>query len=226
MAINQIKTIAYGECQYLDHIYIRWDDPKVPTPSLDSFDLGETTVPVTILPPVSGFVTDRFIVPDDLKTDTILSIDDDLGISAIDIQNTFLYYKEHNYKDRIFGLSPRDYHDRKYEMVDENYTMVLTNYAFLNIRMLEIFNNYGKLIRFVNMIRNGEDILMNYIVATIYKTAPVAIQIETNHNPTNGISLNPKHSICRVYCCHYFEKFFGSNVIEKYRTASIEQKKW
>ena len=156
----------------------------------------------------------------------MLSMDDDLNINASEIQNSFIYYKEHNYKNRIFGMSPRFYKNHSYIDRKKNYNLVLTNYAFLNIRMLELFNLYETLIDFVIKIKNGEDLLMNYVVSHLYKLSPIAINIKSYHDHTHGISMRPKHYINRAICCEHFEKYFGYDVVGNYTTASMDERNW
>ena len=53
--------------------------------------------------------------------------------------------------------------------------MILTGFAFLNIKMLELFNSpeYRILVDYIRHFQNGEDILMNFIVAANFKAPPI-----------------------------------------------------
>ena len=215
----QLKKIIYGQCPHLKDVFIYWVDRKNPLPDETYFGVkkDEPHVPITILPTKTGFITDRFLPPSTLKTDTVLVMDDDLDTPGISIDNAFLVYKERHFEDRIFGLSPRAYRNGKYIQIDydQPYTMVITNFAFLNVEMLKAYNlpEYQSLRDHCVTVRNCDDILMNYVVAAKYGKPPMAMKINVHHMGKFGISFGTGHKKKRDYCCKYFQDHFGFDVI-------------
>ena len=91
---NQLKLISYGQCPHLKHIYITWVDKKNPLPTLKTYQINSSsTVPITILQSTTKHIIDRFIIPDNIETETVLIMDDDQNIQGIDIDNAFIIYK-------------------------------------------------------------------------------------------------------------------------------------
>jgi hypothetical protein len=229
---RQMKKIAYGQCPHLKHIYICWVDRKNPIPQLSFFGIDEKEkhVPITIIPTVSGFITDRFIVPDGMDTDTMLILDDDLDVDGHEIDNAFVVYKENRFNDRIFGLRTRAFWDGHYNIFEYKvpYNMVITNFAFLTVDMLKAYNKpeYKELRDHCVKVRNCDDILMAYIVSHQWKKAPVAMELNVNHLGKIGISFGFSHRKKRDACCKMFEKFFGYDVVGSYESQYMLRRSW
>ena len=69
---NQLKLISYGQCPHLKHIYITWVDKKNPLPTLKTYQINSSsTVPITILQSTTQHIIDRFIIPDNIETETV-----------------------------------------------------------------------------------------------------------------------------------------------------------
>ena len=229
----QMKKIAYGQCPHLKDIFIYWVDKKnpLPTPEYFGVDPNRQVVPIHILPTVTGFIVDRFLPPEGLRTDTVLIMDDDLDTPGISIDNTFLIYKENHFEDRIFGTLPRGFKNGKYEQYKDRqqpYTMVITNFAFLNVEMLKAYNlpEYKELRDHCVNVRNCDDILMCYIVAHHFKKPPVAIKIDTFHLGVFGISFGKKHIEKRDRCCKYFQEKFGYDPINQHQQYYVMEMAW
>lgn len=229
---RQMKKIAYGQCPHLKHIYICWVDRKNPIPPLSFFDIEQnaSTIPITIIPTVSGFITDRFLIPEGMDTDTMLILDDDLDVDGFEIDNAFVIYKENHYEDRIFGLRTRAFWDGHYNIFEYKgpYNMVITNFAFLTVDMLRAYNKpeYKELRDHCVKVRNCDDILMTYVVAHQWKKAPVAIELNVNHLGKIGISFGFSHRRKRDACCKMFEKFFGYDAVGSYESHYMLRRSW
>ncbi|EAX87416.1 exostosin-2, putative [Trichomonas vaginalis G3] len=232
MIRRQLNKISFNQVPHLKEIFIYWVDTNNPIPNLDFFGFkpNDGHIPVTILPTVSGFITDRFIAPENLSTDTVLIMDDDLVISGTELDRAFVVYKKNNFTDRIFGLRTRSFKKDKYNLFeyDRPYNMVITNFAFLNVKMLEYYHlpKYKELVDYCVKIRNCDDILMNYIASHEFKKSPIAINLDVIHLGVFGISFGKDHKEKRDKCCQMFTKHFGYDVVGTYESNSIFQKTW
>ena len=220
---KQLSKIVYGQSKYIDSVFIYWIDNKVKKPSLESLvNKNHLKTNVEILDSPNKMITDRFIVPKHLKTETILSSDDDLNYDATDIDKAFEIYISNHFQNRICGTIARSFYDNMYSLciVDSHYNLILTGLAFLNRRMLNLYHdsNYTKLRSFVDKQMNGEDILMNYIVSHNYKTSPVLLNFPQFEMPPSGLSSRPAHLSQRTESCIFFNSFFGYNVLSTYST--------
>ena len=229
----QLKKIVYGQCPHLKDIFIYWVDKKNPLPDAKYFgiDTNRQVVPIHFIPTVTGFIVDRFIPPENLRTDSVLVMDDDLDTPGHSIDNAFLVYKENHFEDRIFGTLPRGFRDGKYMQYKDRkqpYTMVITNFAFLNIEMLKAYNlpEYKEMRDHCVNIRNCDDILMCYVVAHHFKKPPVAIKIDTFHLGVFGISFGKKHLDKRDNCCKYFQEKFGYDVVNQHQQYYEMEMAW
>lgn len=230
----QIKKLLNSDIQMsLKELFIFWVDSK-PIPNVEFFGIHHENYSnqfqITILPTQSGFITDRFLVPYSLQTTTVLTMDDDLNMDPIEIENSFRIYKEMHFENRIFGCFPRYFVDDKYIIPQKEvtYNLVLTGFAFLNFDMLIYYNlpQYEELRKFCVKIRNCDDILMNYIVLHHLKISPISINLQYDSLGDMGISSKPDHISKRVLCCQHFQKFFGYDVLKYSQTNFSIKKNW
>ena len=217
---KQIIKLINGTPKYLDKIYIRWIDCQNPIPNLSDIigNISNEQNIITILGSPNCSITDRFLIPDDIKTKTIISLDDDINIEANELDLGFEYYIKNSLENRIFGHAPRSCHNDLYyfgPFSNTEYNIVITSFTYLNIDMLKLFNSekYRDLVLFSDFLHNGEDILMNYIVQQNYLTYPVIANFKINRDhikfPKNGISNGPNHKIKRDLLCRTFTKYLG-----------------
>ncbi|EAY20414.1 hypothetical protein TVAG_110260 [Trichomonas vaginalis G3] len=230
---TQLKRIAFGQVPHLKEIFIYWADRKNPLPDLSffGFKLNDGHIPVNILPTTKEFVSERFKPPQNLTTQTILAMDDDLLISGSELDRAFVVYIKNNFTNRIFGLRTRSCPSGHYRIFEYNkpYTMALTNFAFLNVKMLEAFNKpeYSKMVDYITENRNGEDILMNFIIAKEFQLPPIVMKLDVLHlGIFDGFSAKSGHLDKRSNCCKKFSEFFGENLVEKYEMNSFLPKTW
>lgn len=118
-------------------------------------------------------LTERFRKPKEMRTEVGFWVDDDLQFQPEDIEFGFLVFQQlsgHQFNHRIVGYSGRQLGlDKKgqqtYELHKENYSMVLTNSAFMDMTMLKWFWSSDprmiESIKYVDDHMNCEDILMN-----------------------------------------------------------------
>ena len=228
---EQLRLISYGQCPHLKHIYITWVDSKHHLPTKETYKINSSAVvPITILASTTGHISDRFILPDDISTDTVLIMDDDQYMEGIDIDNTFIVYKENHFDNRIFGYRARFYSMGKYYISNYKnpYNIVLMNFAFLSVDMIKEYfsDTYKNLRQYCINIHNCEDILMNYIVSNKWQMSPIAMQIPSRQTKFIGSNFEKKALSKRERCCHEFQNFFGYDVLGSYDTNYFLRKVW
>ena len=212
---EQLKNIAYGQSKYLDTIFIYWIDKDHEIPDVSIYlDPNNISVPIYILESPNISLTDRFLIPKQLKTNIVLSLDDDLPIHSESIDLAFEIYLSNHFENRIFGSTERTCRRRKYTLPykDGTFNMVLTNFAFLHRDMLELYNLpvYDDFRQLITIFHNGEDILMNYIVTNHYKAPHVGLEFDP-FPITVGLSTKTSHSKVRSMLCQTFNEYFGKN---------------
>ena len=228
---KQLIKLINGNSKYLDKIYIRWIDCANPIPNISDI-IGNISMKqniITILGSPNCSITDRFLIPDDLKAETVISLDDDINIEVSELDLGFEYYIKNSLQNRIFGHAARSCDKHLYyfgPFFKSDYNIVITSFTYLNVDMLKLFNSekYRDLVLFANFLHNGEDILMNYIVQQNYLTYPVIANFKINNDhmvvPSNGISNGRNHKPKRDLLCRTFNKYLGelnysSNILIK-----------
>ena len=214
---KQIARIAHGQSKYIDSIFIYWIDKNasIPPPPLSRFvDLTKKHVRVEVLNSEQRKFTDRFIKPKNLTTRVVLSSDDDVNLPAEIFDRLFEIYLTNNLRNHMFGILPRNCYNNRYVPYKWYYfNMVLTNFCFLDVSMLDLYQlpKYQELRDWVNERFNGEDILMNYIVQDNYKTPPVSVRYEYQGGPS-ALSHRAQHDQQRSEACETFNNFFKYEV--------------
>lgn len=211
----QLNQLVTGQISHLQQIFILWVDSQFDCPNLSFFDIKNIHPGLTIeiIPSTTGFITDRFLIPKHLNTETVLIMDDDLDVKPEYIEYSYVLYKKFGFENRIFGATRRICTENAYKMVQKaHYNMILTNFAFVSVDMLRVFNlkKYESLRNLTVSIRNCDDILFNFIIQAELDTFPLGIDIRF-HDTSNskGISTQSDHMSKRVYCCKHFQQFFG-----------------
>ena len=217
---EKLRNISYGQSKYLDSIFMYWIDANNPIPDITTFiDPSNITVPIYILESPNISLTDRFLIPKQLRTQTILSLDDDLPFTAESMDFAFEIYLTNHFENRIFGTFQRTCGKKWYSIPtgDGTYNMVLTGFAFLSREMYEVFNSpeYADLRQHVKELHNGEDILMNYIVTKHFKAPPVGFEYD-RFQKTKGLSKTSGHQTKRNKLCKELHHLFGKDSVRNY----------
>lgn len=217
---NIIAPLFTRNSQYLVKVFIYWND----------FDLNLLVPPslyyleekydyrVEIVQLKERTLNNRFVIPDNLYTDTILSHNDDLTIYIKQLDSSFIDYLNANYTNRISGKYTTSCSSDKYDIYSErNSNMVITNMAFLNVNMLKLYNldKYKEARDYVSQMKNCEDILMNYIVSkeTNQNAAYLFFKYKTKLDEF-GLSSAPDHLSKRTKCCKKFNEIFGRDTLK------------
>lgn len=137
----------------------------------DWLHLDAFAVPVYLERARVNSLSERFRKPSKMRTEAALFIDDDIHIPAADVELGFDAYLSFGKKDhRITGYSARQYTldadgTYTYRKWEPNYSIILTNSAFLDTTMLKWFwskdARIARSLAHVDKNMNCEDILMN-----------------------------------------------------------------
>ena len=211
---SSLQSFIQEKSIYLEEIFIIWCDKNrsIKIPNISDYNISDNNeIKITIIDSINRLITGRFLIPSTIKTSYILSMDDDIFVNPLKIDKLFAKILKNNITKQIVGPTSRACKDDFYlAFHQQNYSMILTNFAFLHIDMFELFNKpqYKHLVEFVANQNNGEDILMNYIVTSNYRLPPIRAHIKTLHISEDGISTDDYHFIKRNECCIRFHKYF------------------
>lgn len=165
---------------YLNSVVIVWNSPRPPSSDLRWPDIG---VPVRVIRAARNSLNNRFLPLDCLKTEAILSVDDDAHLRHDEILFGFRVWREN--RERIVGFPGRfhawDVNNWNGFLYNSNYScelsMVLTGAAFLHQHYLHLYWKWlPQAVRDkVDEYMNCEDIAMNYLVSHVTRRPPVKV---------------------------------------------------
>jgi hypothetical protein len=207
-----IPELVAAKISGLERIFVNWCD-VTPLPSLAELGLSSHRLgtPVTVIPTNSTSLSSSFLVPEGLKTRTVLVMHDDLSVNPDDISNAFLAYRAVGARNRVFGASfaVRGCWNGLYRFDGRN--IILTKFAFLDVRMLKLYAHvqYQAQREFVDRLWNCEDILVNYIVTVGFHSASVSFPVRSKERARSGLSNKGGHMEKRHICCKEFERKIG-----------------
>lgn len=197
----------YSGSPEVNEIQVIWSDQSS-VPPISTW-IGNSKVKFEVHK--SNSLSNRFrpLIP--IKTEAILSLDDDLIIPWHVLKYTFSVWRSN--QNALVGFSPRIYafdtetglsRYLRWQHTWWNgfYSIMLTKAAFINKKYLY---EYDKVIpkAFLNHIdnnRNCEDLAMAYTVATLASVPPVWVKGEVAEGATSGISSGTDHFSERGVC--------------------------
>lgn len=225
--LHKYAVILPQEMPELEAIYIVWANlERSPFDSpIVMKDKDNWKVPVHFHIPPTTSLNYRFYLPEGHPDDSpVFSLDDDLGISTQDIRKAFEAWKAQT-SPSIVGYTPRsakktqggrlryvyNTHGRA------NYSMVLTNAAFISPVFIRAYNNVkddkiAKMRLIVDEQRNGEDIGMNFVAKQLGNPTLVCVSAKVSEDAEaslNGISYGKSHDEKRNLCLNEFARIFG-----------------
>lgn len=216
---------------YLNSVVVVWNSPKPPSPELRWPDIG---APLHIIKAARNSLNNRFLPLDNLKTEAILSVDDDAHLRHDEILFGFRVWREH--RDRIVGFPGRfhawDLNTGNSWLYNSNYScelsMVLTGAAFIHRHYFHLYWKWlPQAIRDkVDEYMNCEDIAMNFLVSHITRQPPVKVTSRwTFRCPgcPQSLSEDDTHFQERHKCINFFTQVFGYMPLlnTQYRADSI-----
>ncbi|KAE9420049.1 hypothetical protein Angca_005660 [Angiostrongylus cantonensis] len=188
-------------------------------------------VPVEFIKVSNNSLNNRFVPWDRIRTEAILSLDDDIDLKQHEIVFAFRVWRENRH--RIVGFPARHharYGDQMY--YNSNHTcqlsIVLTGAAFLHKSYLHAYTHQmpEAIRRHVDEVTNCEDIAMNFLVAHITREAPIKTTSKwTLKCPTCSemLSQDESHFTERHDCIRFFTKVYGYNPLKfsQFRADSV-----
>ncbi|XP_027201904.2 exostosin-3-like [Dermatophagoides pteronyssinus] len=212
LILSHLKNLPY-----LNKVVIVWNSPQPPSIDIIWPDIG---VDIVVIKSERNSLNNRFIPFDEIKTEAILSIDDDTNLRHDEIIFAFRVWREA--RDRIVGF-PARFHS--YETNEKSwyynssytceYSMILTGAAFFHKYYSYLYSySMSSLIRDkVDEFMNCEDIAMNFLVSHVTRKPPIKVTSKwTFRCPAcqTGLSENQsEHFLKRHKCINYFVSIYG-----------------
>ncbi|PAA67670.1 hypothetical protein BOX15_Mlig033285g2 [Macrostomum lignano] len=214
---------------YLHSVLVVWNGERPPNPSTVWPDLGG--VPLHFIRGPGNSLNNRFLPWSQIRTEAVLSLDDDVYMRQDELVLAFRVWREH--RDRIVGF-PARFHARSGSgwVYNSNqtceYSMVLTGAAFLHVHYLHLYSYWlpAALRAEVDRLTNCEDILMNFLVSHVTRKAPIKVTSRWTF-PCFGCSQSlykdDSHFFERSHCINYFSGMFGYNTLlySQFRADSV-----
>jgi hypothetical protein len=174
----------YQECPSVGEILIVWnqhkeEDEKFKKNPPDPLrDYPWAAVPIRVRAHANNSLTNRYLPDDQLRYRGVLSLDDDLRVPCVDIEQAFAKWRMSpssltGYVARLAEVSTTPRYQTEPEAVAKGwYNLILTGAAFMDSR--NAFSAYWsnsksmqKARNIVDSLHNCDDILMNFVVANI-----------------------------------------------------------
>uniref|UniRef100_A0AAF5CR09 Glyco_transf_64 domain-containing protein n=1 Tax=Strongyloides stercoralis TaxID=6248 RepID=A0AAF5CR09_STRER len=212
------KIIKYlGSNSKIDKIIIIWNDQNSKNiPKKSSWPRSKK--PLYFVKTKKNSLNNRFLPLDIIRTNGILSIDDDQTINNILINKAFKLWQKHNdvlvghYKRRTFDKNKVGYFAKK----NKSFDLILTGLAFIHRKYLIKYTNEinNKIRNYVDKHMNCEDIVMNFIVAESSKKPNIFYDMINNFNQFpfkfKGLSSQKSHYKERESCEATVESDWGN----------------
>lgn len=217
MALVQKLSVASS----LQKILVIWNNQKKSPPHLAMF--AKINKPLKIIQTKENKLSNRFYPYDEIETEAILTIDDDIIMLTAD-ELDFGYEVWREFPDRIVGFPSRTH---VWDNVTGRWTyesewtnqisMVLTGAAFHHKFWSYAYTNSmpGGIKEWVDENMNCEDIAMNFLVANVTNKPPIKVAPRKKFKCpecTNSemLSADINHMMERSACIDRFAKIYGT----------------
>ncbi|XP_050314376.1 exostosin-1 [Anthonomus grandis grandis] len=206
-------------------ILVVWSNDKRP-PSRSRWPALPTHTPLHIIETGSAMegkssISQRFYPHKEIKTDAVLSLDEDTILTTEEIDFAFVVWKQ--FPDRIVGYPGRSHYwdDSKStwgytSKWTNDYSIVLTGAAFYHNYYNYLYTEWlsSLLHKTVEQSQNCEDILMNFLVSHVTRRPPIKVtqRKQYKEQPSAGTWSpwnDPDHFIQRQTCLNTFAAVFG-----------------
>ncbi|XP_058207221.1 glycosylinositol phosphorylceramide mannosyl transferase 1-like isoform X2 [Rhododendron vialii] len=226
----------YTSCRGLDSIRIVWSEPNPPSDNLVKFltqvvqsnsrDGRQIELKFDIHEEDS--LNNRFKELKDLKTDAVLSIDDDIIFPCSTVEFAFSVWR--TAPNAMVGWVPRMHWIEKLDTFMQNgnagryiyggwwsvwwtgtFSMVLSKAAFFHKKYLSLYTNEmpASIREYVAKNRNCEDIAMSFLVANATGAPPIWVKGKIFEIGSTGISSLGGHIERRSECVNMFVAEYG-----------------
>jgi len=221
---HNLDIVANGAVPSLAEVVVTWVSPEAQGPVPDYLLDRKWAIPVKFIESPGRDLNSRFIPQEPLTTRCIYSADDDLIVPPAAIEFAFQTWRMTTAP--IVGFNARariidEYDDWRYEVDNKTipYAMILTNAAFLDVALLDVYNgdlNEAPRVMVQEWL-NCEDILLNFVGTTIKQLPPLLVNPSQGHiihyrlgvGKGRAISRTHGHLANRHKCMREFRKIFG-----------------
>lgn len=212
----------YSQCPGLHSYRISWSDLINPPPYSELDEISNKyKVKIIVDTYDQNSLNNRFSPLNNLTTDAVLSIDDDVFIQCLDIEFGFGVWRD--YPNTIVGYFPRPvsrYSNNGYHYWSYNYLqkvkrtghyIILTKFSFFHQAWLKVYTEYlpSEMKEFIDKNKNCEDIAFSFFVAHFTKRGGQWVQAASYDKGKIGISAGTHHNQVRDQCLHLFVKHFS-----------------
>ncbi len=224
-----IRSVA--ETPSLSSILVVWNNQNLKPPDLSEFPV--VSKPIQIIRTKANVLSNRFYPYEEIKTEAVLSMDDDIVMLTAD-ELEFAYQVWREFPDRLVGFPSRTHvwnnttGSWRYESEWVNdVSMVLTGAAFYHKYWHYLFtaspNPAAKAIKdWVDSKMNCEDIAMNFMVANATGKAPIKVTPRKKFKCSTPqctnvdmLSSYQSHMVERSDCINMLVKQYGYMPLKK-----------
>ncbi|XP_022091151.1 exostosin-like 3 [Acanthaster planci] len=202
---------------YMNKVLIVWNHPKPPS---SYAKWPKQRVPMQIILQAKNSMNNRFLPFDEIETDAILFLDDDVHrLTHDEIDLAFRVWREN--RDQIVGFPGRNH---AMDVNNENFrydaekscevSMVLPQAAFLHKYYNYVYSYVmPQAIRdHVDKTMNCDDIALNFLVSFVSRKPPIKVGGHSDFpcvNCKSAISAHKSHYTKRTQCVRYFGEILG-----------------
>ncbi|KAK0166479.1 hypothetical protein PV328_004899 [Microctonus aethiopoides] len=214
--INKITQVPS-----LSKILVIWNNKKKNPPASSRWP--KLNKPLQVIRTKENILSNRFYPYDEIETEAVLSIDDDIIMLTAD-ELEFAYEVWREFPDRIVGFPSRTHawdngtNCWRYESEWTNrISMVLTGAAFHHKYWSYLYTTAmpGGIKEWVDEHMNCEDIAMNFLVANITGKAPIKVTPKKKFRcpectNTEMLSADLAHMAERTQCINRFSRIYNT----------------
>lgn len=221
----------YTSCRGLDSIRIVWSEPNPPSDNLVKFlthvvrskSRDGRLIELKFDIHKEDSLNNRFKEIKDLRTDAVLSIDDDIIFPCSTVEFAFSVWRtapnamvgwvpRMHWIDKLNGNAGRYIYGGWWSVWwTGTYSMVLSKAAFFHKKYLSLYTNEmpASIREYVAKNRNCEDIAMSFLVANATGAPPVWVKGKIFEIGSTGISSLGGHIERRSECVNTFVAEYG-----------------
>jgi len=213
---------AIGNAGFIEEIFILWRSASAPPPLQDWYRFGNVRKKKLKISIIMGDKSsDKLkIVGEKCGCSAVFLLNDDVMMNSEEFIFTQQVFKE--FPDRIVGFGARLHYwdgdskswrysskpSHKYSMISSEAAMFPTRYARITYKVLP-----RKTIQFMNQFQHCQDILLNMLVSTITRRAPVKVA-QRNRLSTNEHMIMSKEELATRFqekqnCINRFAEDLG-----------------
>lgn len=212
------RTLAHlNGLQSINKTIIVWNDVDNKPPDFNAWN--NLSYPIQVFAPKHNSLNNRFFIYEDVQTEAILSLDDDIILDHDIINFSFRVWQSD--RQALVGNVGRTHKwDKKsktwkYDFRNNcNISMALLGAAFYHKQYNHAYREEmpKAILRKVDSLFNCEDIAMNFLISHITKRPPLLVGDEINsfcRECQSNLSFKKNHYINRNDCLNYFADIYG-----------------